>query len=111
MGPVRAKAFIKTRTCPSSEDISSRRLPRGKSDQITRHIAGCEFCAAEQIFLSAFSPTTEEYEPAEMPVHLRRLAEALLMELADFRISTGSPLTRAGASHWNLNLRVRNLVR
>ncbi len=81
MSAGRAKAFTKTRSCPSSEDISSssRRLHRGKSDQIARHIAGCEFCAAEQSFLSAYIQTTEEYEPAEMPAHLRRLAEALLI--------------------------------
>lgn len=79
MSAERAKAFTKTRACPSSEDISSRRLPRGKSDQIARHIAGCEFCAAEQSFLSAYCQTTEEYEPAELPAHLRRLAEALLI--------------------------------
>jgi hypothetical protein len=78
MGGVRAMAFIKTRACPSSEDISSRRLPRCKSEQIARHIAGCEFCAAEQSFLSAYNLTAEEPELVEMPAHLRRLAEALL---------------------------------
>jgi len=78
MSGVRTKAFSKTRSCPSSEVISSRRLPSGKSDQIARHIAGCEFCAAEQSFLSAYRLTAEEYQLAEMPAHLRRLAEALL---------------------------------
>jgi hypothetical protein len=79
MSGVRAMAFTKTRACPSSVDISSRGLPRGKSDQIDRHIAGCEFCAAEQSFLSAHTLTAEEYEFAEMPAHLRRLAESLLV--------------------------------
>ena len=79
MSGVRAKAFTKTRACPSSEDISSRGLPRCKSDQIARHIAGCEFCAAEESFLSAYRLTAEEHELAEMPAHLRRLAEALLL--------------------------------
>ena len=79
MSAVRGKTFTKTRACPSSEDISSRRLPPGKSDQIARHTAGCQFCAAEQSFLSAYSQFAEEYEPAEMPAHLRRLAEALLI--------------------------------
>jgi hypothetical protein len=99
MSAVRAKAFTKTRACPSSEDISSRRLPRDKS--IARHIAGCEFCAAEQSFLSAYSQTAEEYEPAEMPAHLRRLAEALLLgKLKDShkgsKYGKGSTLTRTG---------------
>jgi len=93
--------FTKTRACPSSDDISSRRLPRGKSDQIARHIAGCEFCAAEQSFLSAYNPTAEEYEPAEMPVQLRRLAEALLvgrLKESNRRSKYGnvSSLTRSG---------------
>ena len=79
MSGVRAKAFTKTRACPSSAEISSRGLPRGKSDQIARHLSGCDFCAAEQSLLSADSQDTEEYEPAEMPAHLRRLAEALLV--------------------------------
>ena len=101
MSGVRAKAFTKTRACPSSEDISSRRLPRGKSDQIARHIAGCEFCAAEQSFLSAYSLTAEEYELAEMPAHLRRLAEALLVgKLKDSykgsKYGKGPSLTRTG---------------
>jgi hypothetical protein len=78
MSGVKAKAFIKTRACPSSEDISSRGFPHCKSDQIARHIAGCEFCAAEQSFLSAYSITAEEYRLGEMPAHLRLLAEALL---------------------------------
>lgn len=101
MSAGRAKAFTKTRACPSSDDISSRRLPRGKSDQIARHIAGCEFCAAEQSFLSAYSQTTEEYEAAEMPAHLRRLAEAVLIgKLKDSykrsKYGKGSSLTRTG---------------
>lgn len=101
MSGVRAKAFTKTGACPSSEDISSRALPRGKSDQIARHIAGCEFCAAEQSFLSAYSLTAEEYELAEMPVHLRRLAEALLVgklkgSYKGSRYGRGHSLTRTG---------------
>ena len=79
MSGVRAKAFIKTRACPSSVEISSRGLRPVKSDQISRHIAGCEFCAAEQSFLSAHSLVADECEAAEMPAHLRRLAEALLI--------------------------------
>jgi hypothetical protein len=79
MGAVSANAFIKTRACPTSEEISSRRLPRGKSAQIARHVVGCEFCTAEQSFLSDYNKVTGGYVPAEMPANLRRLAEALLM--------------------------------
>ncbi len=102
-----ANAFTKTLTCPSSQDISSRRLPRGKSDQIARHIAGCDFCAAEQSFLSAYIQPSEEYKPAEMPAHLRHLAEALLIgKLGKGKLGKaerflqgsdiGAPLTRTG---------------
>ena len=79
MDAVSAKAFIKTRSCPTSEEISSRILPRGKSAQIARHVAGCEFCTAEQSFLSFYSQAIGEYVPAQMPANLRRLAEALLI--------------------------------
>ncbi len=48
MSAIRARDFANTRTCPSSEDISSRRPPRGKLDQIARHVAGWEFCPVEQ---------------------------------------------------------------
>ncbi len=78
MSAGRAKAFTKTWACPSSNDLSRRRPPRGKADQVARHLGGCDFCAAEQSLLSAYSQTTDEYEAAEMPAHLRRLAEALL---------------------------------
>ena len=78
MSAERAKAFTKTRACPSSDDISSRRLPRRKSDQIARHLAGCDFCAAEQSLLSAYSQTTDEYEaqrfgaPSRLAEHCSR---------------------------------------
>jgi hypothetical protein len=78
MSAASAKGFTKTRACPSLEDTFSSKLPRGNSAQIARHTAGCEFCAAEQSFLSARNQTTE-YEPAEMPAYLRRLAKALLI--------------------------------
>jgi hypothetical protein len=71
-----AKAFVKTRACPSSDDISNLRLSLGKSDQMARHLAGCDFCAAQQSHLSASSRTTGEYEPPEMPAHLVAWAEA-----------------------------------
>ena len=78
MSAGRAKAFTKSRACPSFDDIFGRSLPRGKSEQIARHLTYCDFCAAEQGLLTAYSQTNEEYEAAEMPAHLRQLAEALL---------------------------------
>lgn len=77
----RKRGFTKTLTCPPSEDVAlsqSRELPRNRIAKIARHITGCEFCAAEQSFLSAYAPIIEENPPSEMPRHLRRLAEALL---------------------------------
>lgn len=108
MSAERARAFVQTRACPSSEDVSlsqSRRLPPTKAQKLARHIAsqiaGCEFCAAEQSFLSAFVQNSEEYKPAEMPTHLRRLAEALLIgklknPLKGSKYEKGSSLTRTG---------------
>ena len=83
MSAGRAKAFTKTRACPSSEDVSlsqSFRLPPSKAEKIALHLTGCEFCAAEQSLLFAYPQTTEDCELAEMPSHLRRLAEAVLRE-------------------------------
>lgn len=99
MSAGRAKAFSKTRACPSSNDISRRGLPCGKADQIARHLAGCDFCAAEQRVLSAHGQTTDDYEAPEMPAHLRRLAEALLagkLKSSDKSLTyrKGSSLTR-----------------
>lgn len=82
MSAVGAEAFTKSRACPSSEEVSlshSFRLPRDKAEKITLHITGCEFCAAERSFLSAYAQTTEEYQAPEMPPHLHKLAEALLI--------------------------------
>ena len=80
MSAVRAKSFVKTRACPASDDISSR---RGR-------IADSEFCATEQSRLPA-SGQTKECEAAEMSAHLPLLAEELLRgNLKDvlFRIET-----------------------
>lgn len=77
MSALTAKAFTKTGAYPSY--ISNLKRPPGRSDQIALHTAGCEFCAAEQTFLSASSQPPEEYGPGDMPAHLRRLAESLLI--------------------------------
>ncbi|CAN5856047.1 hypothetical protein BH18ACI4_BH18ACI4_06580 [soil metagenome] len=114
MGPVRAKAFIKSRTCPSAEDISRHSLPRTESDRITRHIDGCDFCAAEQCFLSAYLQTLEEYEPAEMPAHRRRLAEALLFGKlkgsCKGKVYGGRRLLQEPGFAFEINLRARDAV-
>lgn len=67
--------FGKARSCPSSEEL----VLSASSEPIQYHVAGCEFCAAELNFLSAYplrSPIHEQLE--DMPEHLRVLAESLL---------------------------------
>jgi hypothetical protein len=45
---------------------------------IEDHLASCDFCNAELQLLKHYRCEPEEYSFAEMPAHLRRLAEALL---------------------------------
>jgi hypothetical protein len=45
---------------------------------IESHLASCDFCGAELQLLTNCESENEEDSFAEMPEHLRRLAEALL---------------------------------
>ncbi|MBA2524949.1 MAG: hypothetical protein H0V18_04065 [Pyrinomonadaceae bacterium] len=114
MSAVRAKALITTCLCPSSEDISRPSLPRSKSTKIAFHIVGCEFCAAEQSFLSAYSQTIKEYESPKMPAHLRRLSKVprigkLNASYKGLKYGKGSSRTMPGFA-FALNLRARAVV-
>jgi hypothetical protein len=74
MSTVDEGRFGKAISCPRSEDLMSLM----NSEFIRSHLAGCEFCAAELNFLSAYPSTALHYEPVAMPAHLRVLAESLL---------------------------------
>lgn len=74
-------AFSKSRGCPSAQhllQLLSGELPSKESEQTTRHLNACDFCAAELQFLASCPIVPTVYEPVPMPDHLRRLAEGLL---------------------------------
>ena len=74
--------FCKQTTCPSSETLLSYQIQSRASEQaqwITEHLCSCEFCGAELRLLSEhFEADDEDCPTTVIPVHLRKLAEALL---------------------------------
>jgi hypothetical protein len=74
-------AFCKQATCPSSETLLSYQragLTNEQRERIARHLAACDFCGAESQLLTRHSVTGEKYVLTNIPLNLRRLAEALL---------------------------------
>jgi hypothetical protein len=83
MSSARGNGFTKTRGCPTSQNLllyQNSELPSEIAAEISSHIASCEFCNAELHFLAAHPPASDGYSTAEMPLHLRVLAEALLLK-------------------------------
>jgi hypothetical protein len=77
--------FLKTKSCPPSEELLSfnlAELPVESISAIISHLDVCEFCAAEAHFLSKVQVTAVPSPPSEMPQHLRLLAESLLRKRA-----------------------------
>lgn len=73
--------FSKQATCPSAETLVSYNalnLHAGAAAHVLEHLSSCEFCNAELKLLSRHMPAEEEYSTAEIPAHLRSLAEALM---------------------------------
>lgn len=73
--------FSKQASCPSAETLVSYNtstLSGGLRAQVLEHLSSCEFCDAELKLLSKHTPADEEYALAEIPAHLRSLAEALM---------------------------------
>ncbi|MGD9562933.1 MAG: hypothetical protein AB7F88_12965 [Pyrinomonadaceae bacterium] len=81
--------FCKNEDCPTSEDLldfQTGDMPVGEGSAIRRHLAACEFCAAEVEFYENYPPASEEDESAEadsIPTPLFELAEALLIKKRD----------------------------
>lgn len=81
--------FRKYEDCPASEDLLAYQLgdmPLSEGAHVRRHLATCEFCAAEAEFYENYPPATERDEPVrpeEMPTPLYELAEALLVKKRD----------------------------
>ncbi|HEY0407177.1 MAG TPA: hypothetical protein VGC89_15705 [Pyrinomonadaceae bacterium] len=82
MKTYRIKTFCKQLTCPSSETLLSYGVASLASElktQVTKHLAGCDFCDAELHLLTRHqTPAPVNYEQPKMPAALRYLAESLL---------------------------------
>ncbi|MCA1591764.1 MAG: hypothetical protein LC754_03740 [Acidobacteria bacterium] len=75
--------FCKLITCPSTEALrlhSEAVMAVGRQNSIARHLATCDFCGAEMQLLAKFPPheCAVSFNPCEMPLPLRLLAEDLL---------------------------------
>jgi len=74
------ETFAKGRGCPSANELLQAAGSSLQSwKRIASHLVVCDFCAAEAHFLSSHTAPPAPYELAEMPGHLRKLAEALLL--------------------------------
>ncbi|HEV2801790.1 MAG TPA: hypothetical protein VGW12_15045 [Pyrinomonadaceae bacterium] len=83
MGSVSTAKFYKHKTCPSSEMLlgyaRAGTLAKEVRQQLTAHLADCDFCDAELHLLSKFPPTGAPLCPrVKMPFALYRLAKDLL---------------------------------
>jgi hypothetical protein len=86
--------FCKTADCPTSEALLAYRsslVAPGILSFIESHLASCDFCGAELQLLTHCDIGSEEYSFAEMPEHLRRLAESLL-KIDPFPFAGGAEL-------------------
>jgi hypothetical protein len=73
--------FCKTAECPASQALLAYRrslLSPKELALIESHVGSCDFCSAELQLLARYHCEAEDYSFAEMPIQLRRLAEALL---------------------------------
>lgn len=79
-------SFCKNEDCPTSEELlafQTGELELKNGTSIRRHIAACEFCAAEIEFYDHYPPAEESVEPEKIPQPLFDLAEALLRDKKD----------------------------
>ena len=73
--------FCKDVNCPSSQELLAFQGGETLSKdgrKIERHLAVCEFCAAEIEFYSHYPQSEEAVAKVEIPMPLLELAEALL---------------------------------
>ena len=81
--------FCKNEDCPSSHELlefQNGDLPRELGSEIRKHMASCEFCAAEVEFYSHYPQEDgvgETIEREEIPAPLYELAESLLKNRDD----------------------------
>lgn len=73
--------FCKSKGCPSSQQVlafQTGNIDAGSETKVCKHIAACDFCAAETDFYANFPQDEDQIQPAEIPKPLYELAEALL---------------------------------
>ena len=78
---IEAREFRKTADCPSSQTLLRHhryRLPITERTTIQIHLRSCDFCNAELQLLRRDPGDAGECSNAQMPTHLRELAEKLL---------------------------------
>ena len=78
--------FCKNEDCPTSQVLLAFQngdIEVKDSADIRRHLAGCEFCAAEVEFYSYYPPADEPVKAEKIPQPLYELAEALLQNRPD----------------------------
>lgn len=78
--------FCKNEDCPPSHELLAFQngdIEVSDSVHIRRHIAWCEFCAAETEFYGHYPPANDKVKPEKMPEPLHDLAEALLRDKRD----------------------------
>jgi hypothetical protein len=84
MVSLKTSTFRKSEDCPTSNELLAFQngdLAGRLGSEISRHLASCEFCAAEAEFYSRFpqdEDAEERIESARIPAPLLQLAEALL---------------------------------
>lgn len=78
--------FCKNEDCPASEELLAFQvgdMSVSDGSGIRRHLAVCEFCAAEVEFYTNYPQAEERVELAQMPQPLFELAEALFNKKRD----------------------------
>ena len=81
--------FCKHEDCPTSEDLLAFQIgdmPVSEGASIRRHLAACEFCAAEVEFYENYPPAPVQEDGIQadsIPTPLFQLAEALLIKKRD----------------------------
>ena len=73
--------FCKSANCPASQKLlafQNGEAAEKETQVIRRHLAGCEFCAAEADFYAHYPQSEETISEVEIPLPLYELAQALL---------------------------------